>query len=70
MTTVAPPQVADYIARVQAIAPIVREHADWAERESRPADAVVEAMHETGLFKMLLPPSLGGAGLSPWRSPL
>ena len=67
MTTVAPDRVAEYIERVRAIAPVVREHADWAERESRPADAVVEAMHEAGLFGLLLPRSVGGAGLSPWE---
>lgn len=68
MTAIATPsRVAEYVERVAAIAPIVREHADRAERESRPADEVVEAMHEAGLFGLLLPPALRGGGLSPWE---
>ncbi len=66
-TTAAPDRIAEYIDRVNAISPIVREHADAAERDSRPADEVVDAMHEAGLFGMLLPPSLHGGGLSPWE---
>lgn len=66
-TIVAPDRIAHYIERVNGIASIVREHADSAERESRPADAVVEAMHEAGLFGLLVPRSLRGAELSPWE---
>jgi indole-3-acetate monooxygenase len=59
--------VADYIARVRSVANVVRENADKAEAGSRPADEVIEAFREAGLFTMLVPASEGGGGLSSWE---
>src|SRR4051794_2125848 len=60
-------RVAPYLARVEAVAPIAREFAHWSETHSRPANEFVEALRETGLFRLLVPADLGGAGLSPWE---
>jgi indole-3-acetate monooxygenase len=46
-----------------ALAPRIRAHADENERERRLAPAVVEALHEAGLFRAMLPEHFGGAGL-------
>lgn len=57
-------RLADHLGKVEAIAPLVRAHADRSERESRLAPEIAEALHETGLFRLLLPASLGGGDLS------
>ncbi|HTO08719.1 MAG TPA: acyl-CoA dehydrogenase family protein [Myxococcota bacterium] len=57
-------RVADYLERVKALEPVVREHAARSEAESRLAAPIVEALHQSGLFRMLLPRSLGGSELS------
>jgi alkylation response protein AidB-like acyl-CoA dehydrogenase len=53
------------VARARAIAPIIREHADTAERERRIAPAVLQAMREAGLFRMFTPRILGGFETDP-----
>ena len=50
-----------------AVAATVRSTADWSEEHSRPADEFVDALREAGLFRLLVPPEMGGAGLSPWE---
>jgi len=55
----------DYIARARALAPTVAQFADQAEAERRLPRALLDALHEAGLFRMLLPRSLGGAELDP-----
>lgn len=57
----------DYLQRVASVAPIAKAHADWSERNSRPAPEYVDALRDAGLFRMLTPVSLGGAGFSPWE---
>jgi indole-3-acetate monooxygenase len=52
----------DYVARAQALAPAIEAAADRIEAERRIVPAVVAALHEAGIFHMLLPPSLGGGG--------
>jgi alkylation response protein AidB-like acyl-CoA dehydrogenase len=60
-------RVAPHLAKVAAVAPVVRATADWSEAHSRPADELVEAMRDADLFRLLVPKALGGAELSPWE---
>jgi alkylation response protein AidB-like acyl-CoA dehydrogenase len=53
------------LERARALAPIIREHADEAERERRLARAVVDAMREAGLFRMFTPRAYGGSESDP-----
>src|SRR5438552_17715976 len=55
----------DYVARVCKLAPTIAVHADRAEAERRLPAPLTDALHEAGLFRMLLPRSLGGAELDP-----
>ena len=55
----------DYVARARALAPTIAAFADRAEAERRLPAALADALHEAGLFRMLLPRSLGGAELDP-----
>jgi indole-3-acetate monooxygenase len=52
----------DYVARAQALVPAVAAASDRIEAERRIAPELVAALHEAGIFHMLLPPSLGGGG--------
>jgi indole-3-acetate monooxygenase len=47
------------------IGPLIRKHADEAERERRLSKPVLEALKETGLLKMAIPKSLGGLESDP-----
>jgi alkylation response protein AidB-like acyl-CoA dehydrogenase len=53
------------VERAQALAPVIREHADRTERERRLAPPVLQAMREAGLFRMFTPRSLGGLEADP-----
>jgi len=55
----------DVLARAKALAPTIAAHADRIDTERRLPTAVSDALHEAGLFRMLLPRSLGGAELDP-----
>jgi indole-3-acetate monooxygenase len=57
-TTPAP----DYVARARALIPAITAAADRIEAERRIVPDIVAALHEAGIFHMLLPPSLGGGG--------
>ncbi len=52
------------LERAQALAPLIRAHADESERSRRLAPPVVEALHDAGLFAMMQPAKFGGAGLN------
>jgi alkylation response protein AidB-like acyl-CoA dehydrogenase len=52
----------DWVARAQALAPMIAAAGDRIEAERRIAPDVVAALHGAGLFRMLLPASLGGGG--------
>ena len=55
----------DYVERARALAPIIASFADRIEAERRLPAPLADALHEAGLFRMLLPRSLGGAELDP-----
>jgi len=52
----------DYVARARALKPAIEAAADRIEAERRIVPDVVAALHQAGIFHMLLPPSLGGGG--------
>ena len=56
---------AGYLARVQEIAPTLAAAAAEIDRRRELPEAIVEALIERGLFRLLLPRSLGGAELLP-----
>jgi alkylation response protein AidB-like acyl-CoA dehydrogenase len=53
------------VERARALAPTIARFADQAEAGRRLPRALSDALHEAGLFRMLLPRSLGGAELDP-----
>src|SRR5262245_61880308 len=57
-------RVGPYFAKVLELAPTIRGHADRAEREAQMPREVAEAFHQAGLFRILLPRSLGGGELT------
>ena len=55
----------DWLGRAREIVPMLREQGDEIERRRELPDEIVEAMVRRGIFKMLLPKSIGGHELSP-----
>ncbi len=49
-----------YFDKIREIEPIIRAHADRAEREAQIPREVADAFHEAGLFRILLERKLGG----------
>src|SRR5919197_2435454 len=56
---------ADYLARVQEIAPALAGAAEEIDQKRELPEAIVEGLIERGLFRLLLPHSLSGAELVP-----
>ena len=54
------------LSAVRTLAPLIREHADEAERNRRLSPPVVTALAEAGLFRMWIPRALGGLEVSPF----
>jgi alkylation response protein AidB-like acyl-CoA dehydrogenase len=54
--------------KARALLPLIREHADAAQQNRRLSDAVVEALHDSGLFRMCLPREFGGEETDPWTT--
>lgn len=54
----------ELVARVHDLAPAVAEHRAKFDSDGRLPDHLVEQLAELGLFRLLLPRSLGGHGLS------
>jgi alkylation response protein AidB-like acyl-CoA dehydrogenase len=52
----------DWVARARALVPMIEAAGDRIEAERRIVPPVVAALHDAGLFRMLLPVSLGGSG--------
>jgi alkylation response protein AidB-like acyl-CoA dehydrogenase len=55
----------DMLDTARALAPTIAAFADRVEAERRLPAPLSDALHEAGLFRMLLPRSLGGAELAP-----
>lgn len=55
----------DLVARARAIAPLIADEANEIERTRRLTPAVVSALIENGLYRALLPQSLGGSEAPP-----
>ena len=53
------------IEAVERIGPVIAAYRDEAERERRLSKPVLDAMIEVGLFRMLVPRSLGGLEVAP-----
>jgi len=49
--------------RIEAVSPLIREHATEAEEGKRLAPAVVSALRDAGLFRMFVPRQYGGSEL-------
>ncbi len=56
----------DVLARARALAPLIREHADQAERERRLPKPVVDAMTAAGLYRVAAPREVGGLETDPF----
>src|SRR6266545_7115116 len=54
-----------YLERARELLPMLREAGDEIERHRQLPPHIVDALIERGIFKMLLPRSIGGAELSP-----
>jgi alkylation response protein AidB-like acyl-CoA dehydrogenase len=50
----------DWVGRARMLAPMIAAAGDRNEAERRIAPEVIAALHDAGLFRMLLPASLGG----------
>ena len=61
MTTTA--GAASLLEAARSLESLIRRHADEADRERRLTQPVVEALHDAGLFSMIVPRALGGAEL-------
>ncbi len=53
----------DLVARARALAPLLAEHAEDAERNRRPPDHVIHALEEAGIFRLMVPRCYGGLEL-------
>jgi indole-3-acetate monooxygenase len=53
------------LGKARGLGPLIREHADQAEQLRRLAPEVVAGLRQAGLFRLLLPRSLGGLELDP-----
>jgi alkylation response protein AidB-like acyl-CoA dehydrogenase len=60
-----PALVATYVDRARALAPLIEAAADQTEQERCLPDQVVSALHDAGLYRLLLPRGLGGAEVDP-----
>ncbi|WP_160331146.1 acyl-CoA dehydrogenase family protein [Bradyrhizobium macuxiense] len=57
--------IADYLAAIDRLAPLIAAHRQDFDRDRRLPDAVFNALAEAGLFRLYLPRSLGGPEFSP-----
>lgn len=55
----------DYIERARELAPMLREAGDEIEKNRQTCEPIIAAMVERGIFKMLLPRSIGGGEIDP-----
>ena len=62
-----PPDFAELSARAEALVPVLRERAAYAEELRRLPDETIDDLHRSGLFRILQPKRVGGSEL-PFRS--
>jgi alkylation response protein AidB-like acyl-CoA dehydrogenase len=55
----------DPVARARALAPIIRQHADAAERQRHLSPEVAQAMAAAGLYRIAAPRRCGGHDADP-----
>jgi alkylation response protein AidB-like acyl-CoA dehydrogenase len=60
-----PDRVADHLAAIARVAPLVAEHSASFDQDRRLPDVVFNALADAGLFRLWLPEVLGGSELSP-----
>jgi alkylation response protein AidB-like acyl-CoA dehydrogenase len=53
-----------YFEKAQKLAPIIREHADRAERDAQMPREVIDAFHDAGLLRIHVPRNMGGGELT------
>jgi indole-3-acetate monooxygenase len=58
------PEAKHWTAKAAELAPLIRDHAEEADRNARLSDAVAEALQTSGLNRVLLPRDMGGGGLT------
>jgi indole-3-acetate monooxygenase len=59
------PQLDQLLSAVHTLGPLIRDHADEAERNRRLSPVVVTALAEAGIFRMYTPRALGGFEVEP-----
>src|SRR5260370_11782029 len=57
---------ADPVARARAVGPAIAAVADEIERNQEIPEPVLGQLHESRIYRMLLPRSVGGDQLEPW----
>lgn len=60
-------QAADPLAAARLVTPLARSLAARCDRDRRLAPELVQALRKSGLFRMLVPASLGGGEATPWQ---
>jgi indole-3-acetate monooxygenase len=60
-----PEPAIDWIARAREVVPLIAGAADRIERDRELPEEVVSALHDRGLFRLLLPRTCGGAEVQP-----
>jgi indole-3-acetate monooxygenase len=58
--------VAEYLAAIQRLAPLIKQHRRHFDEQRRAPDEVFTALADAGLFRLYLPKTLGGPELSPF----
>lgn len=60
-------QAADPVAAAREVAPLASSVADRCDQDRRLTPELVQALRQSGLFRMLVPASLAGGETSPWQ---
>ncbi len=60
-----PADTADYLARVERVAPLIKESSVQIEQDRRLPPDLLEALHKEKLFRLLLPKDFGGEEINP-----
>src|SRR5437868_7617439 len=60
-----PDRVAEYLAAIHRLAPLIAQHRASFDEERRLLDVLFNALADAGLFRLWLPEAIGGPELSP-----